>query len=354
MPTLIEIDPTTDARWDELVAGHPQAVVYQLSDFAEILHRCYGFEASYIGLEDDQGRLIAGLPLMQTRGLYRGARVVSLPLAPRAGPITATDEDAAILLRAACARASELRASFVMRSWQGQYQELVPELVPVGRFPSWVVRLPADPDELRRRWRASLRQNVDQSAAFGLSIRDAENERDLRRFYRLYVLAMKRHGAAARPFSQIRLSWRLLGRSGHIKVLLAERKGTALAGALLHLIGKTVELRYVGSDARHHAQRPNHALYWNVQRWAIENGYETFDMGGGDGSLAAFKRGWGAEPVPWTKYAQHPAADGLRQSDDAPATADRHPTAFLWRRFPAPLASAAGAVLYRYLADPSR
>jgi CelD/BcsL family acetyltransferase involved in cellulose biosynthesis len=154
------------------------------------------------------------------------------------------------------------------------------------------------------------------------------------------------------------LPWRILGRSGRVKVLLVERDGELLAAGLFHTFGHAMEARFVGSDPRHHPKRPNHALYWHALRWAIAQGYERFDFGGGGGSLAEFKRRWGAEPVPAAKYVQASATELASQADAQPeagrSRAGRYPTAFLWRRFPAALAPLAGSVVYRYLADPAR
>lgn len=357
MPRLITIDPVADPRWDELVVAHPQASVYHLGDFAEILHRCYGFEPCYLGLEDAQGSLVAGMPLMRTRGLYRGARLVSLPLAPRGGPLAANVEEAAILLRSACERAREAGTRLVMRSPEMGYEELVPELRAIGEYPFWVAQLPSDPEQLRARWRKRLRECVDQSERGGLTVRDAAGEPDLRRFYRLYVSTMRRHGVLPRPYRQMALPWRMLGRSGHAKVLLVEHDGALLAAGLFHMLGRVMEARFVGSDPRQHPKRPNHALYWHALRWAIAQGYERFDFGGGGGSLADFKRRWGAEPVPAVKYVQALASDASHadaQTEAGRSRAGRYPTAFLWRRCPAALAPLAGRVVYRYLADPSR
>jgi hypothetical protein len=358
MPRLITIDPVADARWDALVVAHPQATVYHLGDFAEILHCCYGFEPCYIGLEDARGRLVAGMPLMRTRGLYRGVRVVSLPLARFGGPLAASADQAATLLRSACELARETGTGLVMRSPQMGYEELVPELRAIGEYPSWVAQLPSDPEELRAGWRKRLRDCVDQSERGGLTVRDAAGEPDLRRFYRLYVSTMRRHGVLPRPYRQMALPWRILGRSGRVKVLLVERDGELLAAGLFHTFGHAMEARFVGSDPRHHPKRPNHALYWHALRWAIAQGYERFDFGGGGGSLAEFKRRWGAEPVPAAKYVQASATELASQADAQPeagrSRAGRYPTAFLWRRFPAALAPLAGSVVYRYLADPAR
>jgi predicted N-acyltransferase len=356
MRRLVTIDPVGDPRWDALAAAHPKATVYHLGDFAEILHRCYGFKPCYHGLEDDQGRLVAGMPLMQTRGLYRGNRLVSLPLAACGGPLATTAEEATILLRSACEIAHAAGTRLIVRTPAMGYEELVPELHAFSEYPYWVVQLPAHADELRTTWRSSLRQNVVQSEASGLTVRDAEDEHDLRRFYRLYVRTMRRHGVLPRPYHQMLLPWKLLGRRGRAKVLLVEHDRVLLAAGFFHMLGGVMEARFVASDPRHHPKRPNHALYWDALRWAIAERYDRFNFGRVGGTLAAFKRGWGAEPVPSAKYVQTSTADeasrARAQIEANPSPAARR--AFLYRRCPSALAPLAGAVAYRYLADPAR
>jgi hypothetical protein len=293
---------------------------------------------------------------MQTRGLYRGTRLVSLPLAACGGPLTATAEEATILLRSACEIAHDARTQLIVRTPAMGYEELVPELHAFTEYPYWVVQLPAHADELRAMWRSSLRQNVVQSEASSLTVRDAEDEHDLRRFYQLYVRTMRRHGVLPRPYHQMLLPWELLGPRGHAKVLLVEHDGELLAAGFFHMLGGVMEARFVASDPRHHPKRPNHALYWHALQWAVAQRYDRFNFGRGGGSLAAFKRGWGAEPVPSAKYVQTSAADAASraraQIETNPTRATRR--AFLYRRFPSALAPLAGAVAYRYLADPGR
>ena len=133
------------------------------------------------------------------------------------------------------------------------------------------------------------------------------------------------------------------------------RAGSPPAGAF-HVFGGKVELIYNGSDESTLDLRPNHALYWNVMRWAAEQGHHTFDFGEAapTSSLGKFKAQW-SEPVPNYRYTWR--ADGSPSRAESMAVAsyglDRGTGSKLlataWTHAPLQLTRLGAVVAYRYL-----
>ena len=96
---------------------------------------------------------------------------------------------------------------------------------------------------------------------------------------------------------------------------MVESGGEIAAGGVFHVCGGNVELIYNGSDERLLDLRPNHALYWNVMRWAAEHGQRAFDLGRArpDTPLGRFKSQW-ADPLPNYRYTWRPG-DALSRSE---------------------------------------
>jgi hypothetical protein len=361
MPRVTQIDPS-DPRWDRFVEAHERSLVYHLGAWPRILRSAYGFTPVCLGLEQD-GVLQGVLPLMYSHGLVSGKRLRSLPVVPCAGPLAATAAGEAELL-AAARRLTDARAkSLTFTSRNSAYSAAVPEISCRPKHPTWIVALPPDPDELRTAWRKgskNLHRNLNKAEKSGVTVREGSSTEDLRAFYAVYLTTMKSHHALPRSYRQLSEARRLLG--PHVfRVFLAEYEGKTIAAGVFHSFNGTVELLYNGSDPAGRDLRPNHALYWHVMRWGIENGYRQFDFGEAKpgSQLERFKAQWGADRVAEYRYdyavgGAPGRADSLRHAGErmgraGGASRREQMIARAWDRAPLPVTRLAGAVVYRLL-----
>jgi hypothetical protein len=356
---LIEVDPLRDPRWDALVRRHRAAGAYHLGAWAGVLERAYGDRPCYLGLETEDGALLAGLPIMGTHGLLTGRRLRSLPVLPPAGPLADSDEDLRALLQGACRRADADGARvWTLHSRQGGLEACEPSLRLVPKHPTFVLPLDGDPDEIRRGWKKSasnLFRSLKKAEKAGVTIREGSAKSDLDAFYSLYARTMRRRRVLPRPYRQIEAARDLLP-EGVFRLHLAEHDGRIVAGALWHSFGGTLDLLYNGSDERYLDGRPNHALYWHAMRWAAETGHSELDFGHArpGSSLAQFKEQWGADPVQEFRYDYVPGADPEEASVEriASVAEGRESTSLIARgleRTPLPVLRAAARVAYRRL-----
>ena len=158
---------------------------------------------------------------------------------------------------------------------------------------------------MRAGWRKTsnnLFRSLKKADKAGFEFREGTCARDCADFYRLYLHTMRKHRTLPRRLRQLELTRDLLG-PGEFRLFLVEHDGRLAAGGVFHVFGGTVELIYNGSDDGMLDLRPNHALYWNVIRWAPSRVSDTFDFGEASPttSLGRFKSQW-AEPVPNYRY----------------------------------------------------
>ena len=354
MTAVVPIDPA-DPRWDAYVRAHPRATLYQLGAWAHILGDSYRFEARYLALEDD-GELHGVLPLLYKKGLISDARLRSLPVFPAGGPLADTPEQEVAIVEAARDAAREADAVLAVIS-PADYEQDLPEFVTDRLPPRWMLDVPADPEELRAGWRKTsnnLFRSLKKADKNGFAFRETNEGRDLRRFYRLYLRTMKKHRTLPRSLHQLELSREALG-PGEFRLFVVEREGEVAAGGVFHVFGDTVELIYYGSDDSLLDLRPNHALYWNVIRWAAEHGHRTFDFGEASPttSLGRFKAQW-AEPVPNYRYTWRAGDKPSRAESMAAASyeveqGDGGLMAAAWRRAPLSLTRLGATLAYRWL-----
>src|SRR4051794_30414379 len=363
--TLTRIDPLTDGRYDEFVAGCDRAGAYHAGAWAKILAAAYRARPHYLALTAADGSLDAVLPLMTSRGVVSGTRLRSLPVVPFGGPVGTSIEAEAALLAAACRLADERGATLNVNSRTAGYEQHVAGLRGTDATPVWITTLPDDADDLRRGWKKTsnnLFRNIAKSEKAGVRGRGGQGDSDLRDFYRLYLATMRRHRSLPRAWRQMTLDQALLGPSGVFRLFIAEHESRPVAAAIFHAYRDTVDLLYNGSDETMRDLRPNFALYWHAISWAIENGYRRFDWGEAidGGPLSRFKAQWSAEPVAASRYAYSPAgqpaesrADRLRLSHDAfdtPGERSRRQRAIdgIWERAPLTLTRATGSLIYRW------
>src|SRR3984893_16596959 len=81
-----EIDPLADARWDQLVALHPNASIFHTRAWLEVLQRTYGYRpvvyATTRGTQLEEAVVFCRIEIWLT-----GRRLVSLPFSDHCQPL---------------------------------------------------------------------------------------------------------------------------------------------------------------------------------------------------------------------------------------------------------------------------
>jgi len=358
---ITEVDPSSDARWERYVTGHPHGLIYHRAAWQRVMASDYG--ERFVNLLCEDGGDVAGvLPLCRTRGLPFGiggvaaeARLSSLPRSPTVGPL-ASNQDALIALALAAsqrARAEGIRLQ--LKPLPTAAKALDGILQRVEGATSYVLDLPHDGTELRfgsGRNHGAIRRAVAKAEKSGVEVRAAQDERDLRAWYPLYLAAMRRHVAPPRPYRFFRAMWRVLKPAGMMELLLAERhsqrRPRLLAGCLFLMSGQTVVFGFNGRREDELGARPNDALHWHAIHEAQRRGFTRYDLGevdDGQLGLAQFKQKWGAAPQRLYRYHDPPL---VPRAGETAGRAMRVARAG-WRRVPLRMTARVGGLLYRYI-----
>jgi Acetyltransferase (GNAT) domain len=364
------IEPTAGPAWDEYVerGSYDFAHAYHLTAWKSVHRRAYGREPIYLAARDRNGVMIGGLPLVAQGGPLRGLAASLTPSAGagrartrlssviRGGPLGVDIDARAELLRRACALVdaggySDLRIQTDVPGCE----QLAPGLQPLPGSPAWLTPLPGDPDELLKTWRKTsknLSRNIVKSQQRGVVVRPVRSRTDLWRFYRHYVLTMRRHRAVPRSWLEIRFAHKLLAPTGHCRVWLGEHRGEVIAGAMFLSAGASFELLYAGSDPRANDLRPTHAVYWHALEWAIATGKTIVDWGTApvESSLGKFKRQWSAEPTGGFQYVYTTRGVPAQPAppSERPET-DQTRSDSLWDRVPTDALGIAATIAHRLL-----
>lgn len=285
-----------DPRWTLFVEGSLSATPFHHPSWALLLAHCYGYRAFALVHLDPQGRILAGLPVIEVRSPLARRRWVSLPF---------TDECQA-LLHPRFAQADLVAELDAARRRAGvSTLQVRAALDGPGAAASPVavthrLRLGPDLDTVyRRRLRSSVRRQITQARQDGVVVHRADAAESLTTaFYRLHLQTRHRQGVPVQPRRYFELLWKQIIGPGKGFLLLASTGQVVIAGAVFLAWGDTVIYKYGASDTAYWGLHPNHLLMWDAIRWGCEHGFQTFDFGRSDlasTGLRQFKDSWGAE-----------------------------------------------------------
>jgi CelD/BcsL family acetyltransferase involved in cellulose biosynthesis len=287
-----------DPRWSALVEADSASLPFHRPAWGRFLADCYRYRAFVVGVNGPDGRLVAGVPLVETRSPLGSRAWTSLPFADNCGPVVLPDADGGAVARLV----DELEhARSDARVARVEVREALPGTAPVVRPAAVLHRLTldSDPDAVAKRFRSGTRQGIRAAAKAGVVVRRGDSASDLTDvFYSLHVQTRRRLGVPVQGRRFFRLLWERVLAPGGGFVLVASVEDEPVAAAVFLTGGNTVVYKYGASDDRALKARPNNALFAHAIEWACTNGCTTFDFGRSDfegEGLRRFKSSWGAE-----------------------------------------------------------
>ena len=361
---IAEIDFRKDPRWEQFLASRPEALIFHHPSWLEALEREYRSQCIGLACEDTGGNLVGILPLMKTKGLptnlagqQTGRRLTSLPRTPLAGPLCVSPQATALLLQEAIRRADEGRRQLELKVSDPNLDGFAQGIARTVWHASYVCSLPGKPEQVRfgnARNHARIKWAISKAKRHGLETRVADDEKDLREWYPVYLYTLRYHSVPPRPYRFFKALWDLMYPRGLMQLWLAERKEgnktKLLAGSIVLGLGQTSHYAFNGCHPRDFALRPNDLLQWCAIHEACARGFRWYDLGevpGDNPTLAEFKAKWDTHPKPLYRY-YYPAPRG----PDIVSRTQISLTRYLrraWRRMPLKVTALFGDWIYSYL-----
>ncbi|MFC1586341.1 GNAT family N-acetyltransferase [Fibrobacterota bacterium] len=178
------------------------------------------------------------------------------------------------------------------------YSENSTYIIPLGNLAS---------GGITKGWKKGHRDDLRMGLKKGVTVRLAQNEKDLSRYYNLYQALCKHWGEDARatyPYSLFEKIWRNLVPSQQAKLWMAEWMGELICAVLVFYHN----LHAVAWNSAANPELPrlyaNQVIYHAIISDAKNESYSFFDFNPSPGleGVIKFKEGFGTEQVPFHNY----------------------------------------------------
>jgi FemAB-related protein (PEP-CTERM system-associated) len=287
---VLELGDHDRNAWDEFVYDTPQATMYHLAGWKDVMGHAFGLCTHY--LHAREGNQILGvLPLLHVKSRLAGHYFTSMPSAICVRcdeSAQALVERAKELVRANSARYLILRDSF--RKWD------FPELLTNEDHCTLVVKLFDDPERIWRGINRRVRQSTQKAITAGVEV--VNDPGQLESLYPVYSRAMRDRGTPTLGIDFFRNMLRQF--PDHFTVMTVRHERQVLGGGFVGLFGGTVYQTWGGMLRQSYELRPNYLLYWETLKYACENGFQWADLGRSawESGTFRFKKHWLSEPRP--------------------------------------------------------
>lgn len=350
-----ELLPGEDARWDSYVARHRLGTFFHRTGWSRTVAERFRHHAHHLVVE--QGRRWLGvLPLFETRSLFLGRNLVSVPYAVYGGVLADDERAQQALIDHATALGRELDVGYV------ELRHLEERGGQRPRSPLYVTfrcELPDDPAEVMARVpkkaRAEVRCARDPVAeaiegkrreSFGIKV-TADGSVD--ELFALFAENKRRLGSPSLPKRWFQGLVEEFGRAAVVHRAV-DPSGRTLAAVMSFCFKDTVYAYYSGSRSDVNVTGVNNWIYCAIMEWAVEQGYRRFDFGRSrvDSGPAKFKKNMGftAEPL---HYEYVLLGRGAKLPEFHPSNPKLALPRRLWSKLPMAVCNGLGARLSRHL-----
>ena len=331
------------ARWNGFVERHPHASVYHRWEWGELFRDVY--RTCWRPLIALRGARVCGvLPLVRLSSVPFGTQLVSLPYFGHGGAIADDDETYRALFDAARALLPVEGAARV----ELRQAHPVPAEGMATRADKVLMQLalPDDPEALLKALGPKHRADIRRPEKEGLTAH-LGGEELIPEYHAAYSSVMRDLGS---PGHSARLFREALRRMpDRCWVAVVRYQGRPVGGGFLTGMGDTLEIPCAGSLHEFTRLRGNMLLYWTILSEAIRRGYKTFSFGRSslDSGTYAFKKNWGAAPVPLAYHYLLAAGQALPElKPDNPKFAR---VIAAWQRLPVPVSRVVGPQVVRWI-----
>lgn len=338
---ILSLTSALESAWNAYVSAHPDATVFHLSGWRQVIERATGHRAHYLMAMDD-GRVVGIYPLFILSTRLFGTMGVSLPFVGYGGIASDGPEaeralagEAETLARAAGCDSIELRQRYPLKGdWPTTDRKVVTVISTLGGA-----------DQVFARLHPNVRNKIRKAEKNGVSVQQGTEY--LPEFYDIYSRNLRDLGTPVITRRFFEAAVEAFPRQ--IRVYRAIRNGKTIAAKVVAMDPNTCYFTWSASLREELCHAPVHAMNWKAIEDACQAGCKRIDLGRStaESSHHEFKKYWGGESrtLPWA-YQLLGRSDipGLNKENSSFSLAIA-----LWKRLPLGLSRVLGPPIARGL-----
>ena len=348
---IIEATKDHIANWDEYVLNHPNSNVYQLYNWKKVIFDTYGHEAHYIMAVSNNSEIMGILPLVKINAYGLVKKFTSIPFFDLGGILANDKKTEELLIRYAFEVAKKEKISSV--SLRQQERLISEESIKNSDYPHLFVKrdkvrlileLGKSSEELFSSFKSKLRSQIRKPIKEGLKVKIGGLEL-VDDFYRVFVKNMRFLGSPVHSKNIIINSARHFPASAEIFIVYKDKFPVASSFVVSF---KNILYNPWASSLREYSRlSPNMLLYWEMLKYACEQGFTYFDFGRsapGEGTYR-FKKQWGAKqrPIYWYIWSKREVSSFSKQSRLQRVVIN------VWQKLPLKLTQSLGPIIRKYI-----
>jgi len=319
----------------------PQATFFHRAGWQRIVHEVFRHDTYFLYAEED-GNILAVLPLGHVNSWLFGNALTSLPFAVYGGVASVNPQASAALLQEAQQIAQRLGVGHLeLRNIHPSEANWPTQDLYVTFRKDILADEEANMLAIPRKQRAMVRKGIKNGLVSHI-------DPTVDRFFALFADNVHRHGTPAMPKKYFKALQAEFGPDCEI-LTVTSADGRPLSSVLSFYFRDEVLPYYAGDDEAARELAANDFKYWELMRRACARGLKVFDYGRskrGTGPFA-FKKNWGFEPTPLHyEYCLY-KRDSIPQNN--PNNAKYKLMISVWRRMPLALANWLGPFVVRNL-----
>jgi len=140
--------------------------------------------------------------------------------------------------------------------------------------------LTTDENGLLMAFEEKTRYNIRLSEKKGVEVEIDNSNEGVETFYKIYQETAGRDGFMIHPLSYYKKIKDVMIDAGLAHLFLAYHEGKPIAGVIVFCFGNKIWYMYGASASEGRNVMPNHAIHWEVIKWAKQKGFKIYDLWG--------------------------------------------------------------------------
>lgn len=288
-------------EYDKFVYNNQSTSVFQTIDMAEVYKRNSNTEPLIlVAKNENNNEILASMLVKKIQEKNGFLSSLSLHSTIRGGPLFNHNEDG---IRATLLLMEKYNALYA-KKMNVLYTRIYPlfdtkPIIPVYEkngyeYSGWnnfLFNLNRSIDDIWKTIEKSKRKNINRAKKNGLYVEEITEKKDIFHFYELLVQNYSRRKQPLEDINYFKDIYDILVSKGIAKFFVVKFKDEWAAVRLVLAYKGVLYDWYTASSDEYLSLYPNDFMVWHILNWGIENGFHTFDFGGG-GTPEQVSEGW--------------------------------------------------------------